>query len=163
VRRITLVNHDNRPRELELTSYAEVVLLPHAADLAHPAFGKLFLETEWLGGSSALLCRRRPRSESDRQLWAVHVLAAGGAAPAGVLLANRQGQTGLWRHGISGDLPILLVRVGMPDDLPLAEEALAAHTFWRGRGLLSDLVILNESPTSYFEELHRRLHDLAHA
>ena len=61
VRRITLTNHDSQPRELELTSYAEVVLAPHGADLAHPAFGKLFLETEWVPGPNALLCRRRPR------------------------------------------------------------------------------------------------------
>ena len=46
VRRLTLTNHDSRPHDLELTSYVEVVLAPHAADLAHPAFGKLFLETE---------------------------------------------------------------------------------------------------------------------
>ena len=52
----------NQPRELELTSYLEPVLCGHAADLAHPAFGKLFLETEHLAGSDALLCRRRPRS-----------------------------------------------------------------------------------------------------
>ena len=54
VRRITLTNHDSRPRELELTSYAEVALAPHGDDLAHPAFGKLFLETEWIAGSGAL-------------------------------------------------------------------------------------------------------------
>ncbi len=48
VRRITLTNHDSRPRELEITSYAEVALAPHGDDVAHPAFGKLFLETEWV-------------------------------------------------------------------------------------------------------------------
>ena len=74
VRRVTLTNHDDRPRELELTSYAEVVLGPHGADLAHPAFGKLFLETEWLAGSEALLCRRRPRSADQQPIWAVHVV-----------------------------------------------------------------------------------------
>ena len=57
VRRITLTNHDTRPRELEVTSYAEVVLRPHRDDVAHPAFGKLFLETEWVPASGALLCR----------------------------------------------------------------------------------------------------------
>ena len=51
VRRITLTNHGSQPRELELTSYAEIVLAAHGADLAHPAFGKLFLETEWVAGS----------------------------------------------------------------------------------------------------------------
>ena len=53
IRRITLINHGSQPRELELTSYAEIVLAPHGADLAHPAFGKLFLETEWVAGPGA--------------------------------------------------------------------------------------------------------------
>ena len=48
VRRVTLTNHDSRPRELEITSYCELVLAPHRDDVAHPAFGKLFLETEWV-------------------------------------------------------------------------------------------------------------------
>src|SRR5205823_3298235 len=57
IRRVTLTNHTGRPRELELTSYAEVVLAPHGADLAHPAFHKLSLETEWVPTHQALLCR----------------------------------------------------------------------------------------------------------
>ena len=48
VRRVMLFNHDTQPHALEITSYAEVVLNDPRADLAHPAFGKLFLETEWL-------------------------------------------------------------------------------------------------------------------
>ncbi len=78
VRRLTLTNHDTRPHDVELTSYLEVVLAPHAADLAHPAFGKLFLETESLLGGAALLCRRRPRSPEQRPVFAVHVLAIDG-------------------------------------------------------------------------------------
>ena len=62
VRRVTLTNTGTRTRHLDVTSYTEIVLNPHAADLAHPAFGKLFLETEWLPDYAALLCRRRPRS-----------------------------------------------------------------------------------------------------
>ena len=65
VRRLTLTNHDSRPHELELTSYLEVVLGPHAADMSHPAFNKLFLETEVVLGGAALLCRRRPRATSS--------------------------------------------------------------------------------------------------
>ncbi len=76
VRRVTLTNHDTRPHEVELTSYAEVVLLGRGADLAHPAFGKLFVETEWLAGSQALLCRRRPRASDQAPIWAVHVVAS---------------------------------------------------------------------------------------
>ena len=80
IRRVTLTNHDTRPRELELTSYAEVVLLGHAGDVSHPAFGKLFLETEWASASEAILCRRRPRSTEQLPIWAVHVSAYDGSA-----------------------------------------------------------------------------------
>ncbi len=79
IRRLSLTNHTERTRELEITSYVEVVLAPAAADLAHPAFGKLFLETEWVPGSHALLCRRRPRAENQQPIWAVHVLASDGS------------------------------------------------------------------------------------
>jgi cyclic beta-1,2-glucan synthetase len=287
VRRVTLHNYSPRPRELELTSYAEVVLQPHAADRAHPAFGKLFLETEWVPTASALLCRRRPRAEDQKPIWAVHVLAAdttalgrttfetdrarflgrrrtpadpaaldrdapelsgttgpvldpifslrrrvrlepGGravvtfatgmvdtreealaladrfqtahaihrvfelawaharvelrhlrvtveeaqlfqrlaghvifpgpalrAAPA-LLAANRQGQSGLWHLGISGDLPIVLVRVAEGKDLSLFEKLLAAHTYWRSHGLAVDLVLVNEEQSGYYEDLHQQ-------
>ena len=60
VRRVTVRNHGLRIREVELTSYAELVLTSAVSDLAHPAFGKLFVETEYLPGSAALLCHRRP-------------------------------------------------------------------------------------------------------
>jgi cyclic beta-1,2-glucan synthetase len=80
IRRVTLTNHDSRMYELELTSYAEVVLAPHGADLAHPAFAKLFLETEWVPTHGALLCRRRPRAVEEKPIWAVHVAAADSAA-----------------------------------------------------------------------------------
>ena len=79
IRRVTLTNHDTRPRELEVTSYGEVVLLAHGADLSHPAFGKLFLETEWAEASEAILCRRRPRSGEQSPVWGVHVAATEGA------------------------------------------------------------------------------------
>src|SRR5207244_8500899 len=65
-------------RDLEVTSYVEAVLGPHAADLAHPAFGKLFLETEYLPAEKALLCRRRPRSAEQKPVWGVHILATEG-------------------------------------------------------------------------------------
>ena len=62
VRRLVVTNHGDRARELDVTSYAEIVLVPQADDLAHPAFGKLFVESEYVREVSALLCRRRPRS-----------------------------------------------------------------------------------------------------
>jgi cyclic beta-1,2-glucan synthetase len=286
VRRLALTNHSERPREIEITSYAEIVLAPQADDLAHPAFAKLFVETEYLAESTALLCHRRPRAADEPEAWAVHVLslegraqgpvewetdrarflgrgrapddpqaldgrplsgttgivldpivslrqrvrlAPGGfvrlayatgmatsretavalaqkyhdpsatprtlalafahsqsvlrhlgisseqavrferlasrvlyadeslrAAPA-TLARNTLGQEGLWPHGVSGDLPILLVRVVEENDLPLVREVLQAQEYWRLKGLRADVVILNEHPVSYLDEMHAQL------
>jgi cyclic beta-1,2-glucan synthetase len=290
VRRVRLVNHDTRPHTLEVTSYAEVVLIDPRADLAHPAFGKLFLETEWLPQADALLCRRRPRAADQQPVFAVHLVAADEAAtgvteretdrakflgrrrkpadpealhhrlsgtvgpvldpvfalrktvriapgtsatlafvtavtttreaaltlaghyhalaaadrafdlawahsrvelrhlgvaaeeshlfqrlaghvlfppPAlrslAALRENRQGQPGLWRFGISGDLPLVAVCVSDADGLPLARQALKAHAFWRGRGFPVDLVLLADRPATYREELYEDLAALARA
>ena len=56
VRRVTLTNSSDRVCKLEVTSYAEIALSPRRADQAHPAFAKLFLETEYHAASGALLC-----------------------------------------------------------------------------------------------------------
>jgi cyclic beta-1,2-glucan synthetase len=293
-RRLTLHNLGPEPRELELTSYAEVVLAPHGADVAHPAFGKLFLETEYVAASEALLCRRRPRAADEKPVWAVHVLAAEAGVPgsvtfetdrarflgrrrspadpaalergapelsgntgpvldpvfclrrrvrlapggravlafstgvavtreealaladqyhtlyavarafelawahsrvelrhlnlrvedahlyqrlaghvllpgpvlraaADVLTANRQGQTGLWRHGISGDLPIVVVRLDDAAQLPLLRQVVAAHAYWATKGLAVDLVVLSEDAGGYFEELYQQVLTLVRA
>ena len=84
VRRVTVTNNGDEAREIELTSYGEIVLAPPEADRAHPAFGNLFVETEWhdwctrhhrhpppaLGQGAAALVRargrRRPASASGR-------------------------------------------------------------------------------------------------
>jgi cellobiose phosphorylase len=76
VRRVTLVNRSPVVREIELTSYGEVVLCPAAADRAHPAFQKLFVETEWVP-SAALLASRRARAAGETWPWCVHVVASG--------------------------------------------------------------------------------------
>ncbi len=291
IRRITLINHDAAPRELELTSYAEIVLAPRGADIGHPAFAKLFLETEWVPITEAILCCRRMRSASEQPLWAVHVSAvdastrgsaalgdvqyetdrmrflgrgrtvanpaamdagavlsgtvgpvldpvvsirrrfrlqpggsvvvalttafaesrgeamamadqfreagaatrafelawaqsqvehrhhgtgadahlfqrlashiifAGGAlrAEPAVLARNHLGQTGLWRFGISGDRPIVLARINSADQLALVRQLLAAHAYLRLRGLEFDLVLLDEEPGSYLDELNRQI------
>jgi cyclic beta-1,2-glucan synthetase len=286
VRRLAVTNHSDRPREIEVTSYAEIVLAPPADDLAHPAFGKLFVETEYVPESAALLCHRRPRAEGEPGAWAVHVLSVEGRmqgpvewetdrarflgrgrgpddaqaldgrslsgttgfvldpvvslrqrirlAPGGftrlsfatgvassretalalaqryhepsaaartfalafahaqaglrhlgisseqallferlaarvlhtdgslrarpeILARSSLGQEGLWPHAISGDLPILLVRVVEEDDLPLVRQVLQAQEYWRLKGLLADVVILNEHPVSYLDEMHAAL------
>jgi cyclic beta-1,2-glucan glucanotransferase len=286
VRRLEVTNHGERARELEITSYAEIVLAPAADDLAHPSFGKLFVESEYLAESAALLCRRRPRAPDDAEVFAVHVigqegrtqgpvewetdrerflgrgrspvspqaldgrplsgttgvlldpivslrqrirLAPGGVArlsfttgmassretalalaqryhdPAAtartfalafaharsrlqhlgisgeeallferlasrvlyadaslrsgpdVLARGTLGQEGLWAHGVSGDLPILLVRVVSDADQALVRQVLTAQEYWRLKGLAADVVILNEHPVGYLDEVHAQL------
>jgi len=286
VRRLSVTNNSDRHREIEVTSYAEIVLAPPADDLAHPAFGKLFVETEYVPENAALLCRRRPRSPEEAGAWALHVMSLEGRtqgqmewecdrarflgrgrgpadpqaldgrslsgttgalldpivslrqrirlAPGGFVrlafatgtassremaialaqkyrdpsatartfalafahaqsglrhlgisneeamlferLASRVlyadgslraspelqaqnvlGQQGLWPHSISGDLPILLVRVVEENDLPLVRQVLRAQEYWRLKGLSADVVILNEHPVSYLDEMHASL------
>lgn len=287
IRRVTLVNHDSRAHRLDVTSYAELALCPHGADLAHPAFGKLFLETEYVAAHDALICRRRPRRDDEKPIWAVHVVAIGGATfgalefetdrgkfigrgrstanpvaldpavvlsgttgavldpifslrrrvrvrpggsvsiafttavadsrdeaialadryhdyhsvlrafelawahsqvelrhlqltgeeahlyqrlatqilfagstlrpPASVLAANRQGQSALWRYGISGDKPIVLVHIADTDEVVTIRRLLAAHAYLRLKGVEFDLVVLCEEATSYFEELYQQV------
>src|SRR6266699_3022816 len=74
VRRMTLVNISRKSCRLELTTYLELALAPHRADRAHPAFSKLFIETEWLPDCEALVARRRLRGSDDRPVWAAHLM-----------------------------------------------------------------------------------------
>jgi cyclic beta-1,2-glucan synthetase len=285
VRRLKLTNRGLRIREIDVTSYAEVVLGTPTEDFAHPAFGKLFVETEYLPETAALLAHRRPRDSTQPGMWVMHVVSLEGRAqgavewetdrarfigrgrgvenpialdgralsgttgivldpilslrqrvrlppgasvrlcfatgmaadrdtaaalaqtyrdtrassrafalalahvqsgrrhldisvddavlferlasrvlsadgslraPSTVLGTNVLSQSALWPHGISGDLPILLVRVG-GDDLALVRQALQAQEYWRLKGLRADVVILNEHPVSYLDEMHSRL------
>ena len=79
VRRITVTNNSDESRDIELTSYGEIVLAHPDADRAHPAFGNLFVETEWHDWCTAITATRRPRSATERPLWCVHVVDAGEA------------------------------------------------------------------------------------
>jgi cyclic beta-1,2-glucan synthetase len=74
VRRITLTNHGLRTRRLELTSAAELSLAPHEADRAHPAFNKLFIQTEALPEERVLLAWRRLRREDEPEVWAAQFI-----------------------------------------------------------------------------------------
>ena len=293
VRYIRVTNLSNEEREVELTSYAEVVLARPAADAAHPAFGNLFVETEYHAPTGALLAKRRPRASTESPVWAVHVSVVDGAsvgaiqyetdrsrflargrttvAPAAVaddrplsnttgavldpivslrrrvrvepgatvgvtfvlamaetheqavalaekyhmpnsaartlelawtnahvelrylgitpaeayvflelashllyagphlrarpeqLARNTRTQSALWAYGISGDLPIVLVRVSEDVHIPLVRKLLHAHEYWRLHGLAVDLVILNEHPPSYVQDFEDHLLAVARA
>jgi cyclic beta-1,2-glucan synthetase len=289
VRRLTITNRGAQTRELEVTSYAEIVLARPEDDLAHPAFGKLFVETEFDPQSAGLLFRRRPRAAEESPIVGFHVLGVdgprlGGAVewetdrarfigrgrstaspivldgralsgttgavldPIGALrermrlppgavarvtfatgvaadraaalalarkyrdghaaarafsmafthvhitlqqlglndeqamlfdrlasrvfgndtsrlspadiAANTLGQQHLWGYGISGDLPIVLLRVAEVDSLTLARQLLKAQEYWRLKGLPADVVILNEHPADYLDEMQGLLAQL---
>ncbi len=290
IRRVSLTNRGTRAVEIELTSYAEIVLAPFRADTAHPAFSNLFVETQYLPRAGALLARRRPRLADEPPLWAAHVLAGGGdglqyetdrarfvgrghtpRAPIAVMdggplsntvgavldpifslrarvriepgatahavfttlvaatreqaeelavkyhnpamfdrvsalawthaqvqlhhlgikpdqaqlfqaLANRLlyadpalrvggrlmllnslSVAGLWRLSLSGDRPIVLLRVASAEDRGLVDQLLRAHEYWRMKRLAVDLVILCEKEVSYAEELQSLLEGMVRA
>jgi len=75
-------------------------------------------------------------------------------------IENRLPISGLWEIGISGDYPILLLKIEQLDQTPLARQALLAHQYWRSQGFETDLVILNTRPTAYASNLDGRLRTL---
>ena len=78
LRRVQFINRTRSKRIIDITSYSEVVLAPNGADLAHPAFSNLFVQTEIVFQRHAILCTRRPRSVSEQSPWMFHQMAAHG-------------------------------------------------------------------------------------
>ncbi len=102
--------------------------------------------------------RRLDSSNTETQLYerlASHVLYASSAmrAPRSLLARNRGAQSALWAYGISGDLPIVLVRISDLAHIELVRHLVKAHAYWRLKGLSSDLVIWNEDPSGYRQVL----------
>jgi cyclic beta-1,2-glucan synthetase len=287
IRRVSLTNLGTRLREIELTSYAEVVLATPAADAAHPAFSNLFVHTECVPELDALLATRRPRAPDEVPVWLAHVVRVEGdvvgplqwetdrakflgrgrgirtplavidggvlsntvgavldpivslrrrvrllpgrtvrvafstlVAPsrdevvgladkyrdsatfdraatlawtqaqvqlhhlgiapdeahlfqglasrilysdralrpaADVLARHAGGPPQLWAHGISGDVPIVVVRIDQPEDVGIVRQLLRAHEYWRMKQLAVDLVIVNERAPSYVQDLQTLL------
>ncbi len=290
IRRVTLTNLSSRTRHIEVTSYAEVVLAPLNADLAHRAFSNLFVQTEILPAQQAIICTRRHRTPGESVPWGFHLLAAPGAvadlasyetdrakfigrgrttanpvvlddrdsppalsntdgsvldpivairrtltltpdesvsvqiisgiadtreaalamlgkycdrhfverafemawhqsqevlrhlnitevdaqiygrlassviysnalrrAAPSVITRNHLGQSGLWRFAVSGDLPIVLIRIGDMNRIDLVKTVLQAHSYWRIKGLAADLVIVNEDFSGYRAVLQDRI------
>ena len=84
LRRLRLTNLGAARRSIEITTYTEPVLAAAAADAQHPAFSKLFLQTEIVADPAALLCTRRPRSGDDPTPWMFHLVAVHGVQASGV-------------------------------------------------------------------------------
>ncbi len=289
-RRVSITNLGTRARTIQITSYAEICLAAQAADVAHPAFSNLFVETEFFADIGTLLATRRRQSAKESPVWAAQVVVAESEAvgdvqyesdrarflgrgrdllnPVSILdgrpLSNTAGpvldpifslrrtvrippgatvrvtfstivaetreqvldladkyrsastfertlelawtqaqvqlrhlgidldeahvfqrlanfmlyaddslrpssevlssttleRSALWAHGISGDLPIVLVRIDEAEDIEIVRQLLRAHEYWRTKQLFADLVILNEKSASYAQELETTLDGL---
>ena len=290
IRRITLTNSGKTTHFMELTSYLEVVLSSQMADEAHPAFNKLFVQTEFVETPECLLAQRTARTSEESYPWFVHALKIDGKTvgalefetdrrrflgrgrstdnphaiedkrrlsgtvgtvfdpifslrrqvevPSGEqvcltfvigtsdsreealelvaylmmehqaertfqlawtrsqielrylnisldlvnlfqrmvsqifyfnpvrlrreqsILRNSKGQSSLWKYGISGDHPIVLVRVEDIIELDVVHTILLAHEYWRLMGLSIDLVLLNGCLSGYHQTLQETLRDL---
>jgi cyclic beta-1,2-glucan synthetase len=80
VRRVSICNSSSRAREIDVTSYAELVLAAQVDDVAHPAFMKLFVATEYLADLGTILATRRRRSPTEQEVWAAHLAIVDGEA-----------------------------------------------------------------------------------
>jgi cyclic beta-1,2-glucan synthetase len=80
-----------------------------------------------------------------------------GLDAAELLARNQRGRSSLWRHGISGDLPIVAVRLREAKSTTRVHELLRGHAWWRRRGVAVDVVIINEQPSSYSAATDERI------
>ena len=78
VRRLSITNYGTRSKKVELTSYLEVTLAHYDADIVHPAFGNLFVKTEYVDNPCCILATRRPRSKGEKQPWIMQTVATQG-------------------------------------------------------------------------------------
>ena len=289
-RRLTIANRGLSARDIEITSFAELVLAPSSADIAHPAFSKLFVETEFVAGVEALVATRRKRSPNDPEVWVAQIMlfnsenmspleyetdrsrfigrcgdvddpkamnstakltntsgtvldpifslrrklrvararqvtvtlwtmvattreavldlvdhhSQAAAFDRGLMMAWTQGQiqlrhlsimpdeadlfqelggsiiyanpafrppnfallkdigsqTELWPMSISGDRPIMLLRIDTLEDIDVIRQMVRAFEYWNSKRLVIDLVILNDRMTSYVQDLQAALEAL---
>jgi cyclic beta-1,2-glucan synthetase len=78
-------------------------------------------------------------------------------ADSSVIIRNHRGQSGLWGYAISGDLPIVLLRIAELTNIELVRQLIQAHTYWRLKGLAVDLVIWNEDHAGYRQVLQDQI------
>jgi cyclic beta-1,2-glucan synthetase len=74
-------------------------------------------------------------------------------AAGGMLLRNRLGQSGLWRYGISGDIPIVLLQVSDPEKIGIVNQLIQAQAYWRSRALSVDLIIVSKDGSGSSQSL----------
>ena len=156
-RRVTLEPEESCVIDLVIgmseTREAAIALIDKYQD--HHLADRVF-DMAWTHGQVVL--RQLNASETEAQMYGrlassiVYSNMARRASPA-ILTLNRRGQSGLWGHGISGDLPIVLLRIANAEKIDIVRQLLKAHCFWRLKGLAVDLVIWNEDSSGYRQVL----------
>ena len=121
---------------------------------------KRALDLSWT--HSQVLLRQINATEADAQIFgklAASVIYSNPALRTNdtVIKSNFRGQSGLWSHSVSGDLPIVLLQIFNPENLELVTQMIKAHSYWQLKGLTVDLVIWNEDHGSYRHELQDQI------
>ncbi len=129
----------------------------------HPRMADRALDLAWTHGQVTL--RQLDVTEAQAQLYARLAGAIIYADPArratsGVLLGNRRGQSGLWTYGISGDTPLVVLRITDAEKIDIVRQLIQAHSYWRAKGLAVELVILNEDVSVYRQSLHDQINNM---
>ncbi len=112
---------------------------------------------------SQVILRQINATEIDAQLFGrlagsvIYANAALRAEPS-VIIKNHKGQSGLWGYAVSGDLPIVLLQIRDQADVSMAKQLIQAHTYWRLKGLIVDLVIWNEDYGGYRQLMQNEIH-----
>lgn len=122
--------------------------------------GERVTELAWT--HTQVMLRQLNATESDAQLYARLASAIiypnpARRAPPDVIARNRRGQSGLWGYGISGDHPVVLVRIEDTARIGLARQMIQAHGYWLRKGLVADLLIWNEDVSGYRQDLNEEL------
>jgi cellobiose phosphorylase len=118
------------------------------------------VELAWTHAQVVL--RQIDASETDSRLYARlanSILFANPSlrADPGIITRNRRSQSGLWGYAISGDLPIVLLRIADSANIDLVRQLVQAHAYWRLKGLAVDLVIWNEDRAGYRQVLQEQI------
>jgi cellobiose phosphorylase len=120
----------------------------------------------WTHGQVAL--QQINATETDAQLFgrlasAIVYSNPAWRANASTLMQNNRGQSDLWGYGISGDLPIVLVRVESQENMDLVSKLVQAHSYWRMKGVAVDLIIWNEDRSVYRDTMSESINGLISA